>query len=147
MMYYDDLPVGERVVPGPITLSAAEVIAFARRYDPQPFHLSDAGARDTYFGRLAASGWQTFTVILDLLQNGRDEPLACLGAVGFEDLRWRRPVYPDDRLWADIKATARRDGPPAAGYGDVDFAIEVRNQDEIVVMSIARITLRLRCRA
>ena len=92
MIHYEDLNVNDSVDLGPTSPSAEEVVAFAERYDPQPFHLSDEGAKNTYFGKLAASGWHTAALTMKLMMTGRDEPLASLGSPGFENLRWLKPV-------------------------------------------------------
>ncbi len=59
MIYFEDMEPGQQTACGPLAVSADDIIRFARKYDPQPFHLSDEGAKDTYFGTLAASGWHT----------------------------------------------------------------------------------------
>lgn len=141
MIHYEDLPVGDHRLLGPTTVSADEIVAFARRYDPQPFHLGDAGARDTYFGSLAASGWHTAALTMKLLMTGRSEPLASLGSPGFEDLRWRRPVYPGDRLWVAVTVTDKRQSKSRPEMGLVHFAVETRNQDDRVVMSYRTVSL------
>lgn len=135
MIHYEDLSVGDSVVLGPTSASAEEMIAFARRYDPQPFHLSDEGAAHTYFGRLAASGWHTASLTMRLMMTGRDEPLASLGSPGFENLRWRKPVYPDDQLSAQVTVAGKRLSESRPEMGLVQFEVETRNQDDVVVMS------------
>ena len=136
MIHYEDLYVGDTVELGPTSASADEMIAFAKRYDPQPFHLSDEGAAKTYFGRLAASGWHTAALTMRLMMTGRDEPLASLGSPGFETLRWRKPVYPDDQLTAQVTVASKRLSESRPEMGLVQFEVETRNQDDVVVMSL-----------
>ena len=136
MIHYEDLYVGDTVELGPTSASADEMIAFAKRYDPQPFHLSDEGAAKTYFGRLAASGWHTAALTMRLMMTGRDEPLASLGSPGFENLRWRKPVYPDDQLTAQVTVASKRLSESRPEMGLVQFEVETRNQDDVVVMSL-----------
>ena len=69
-LYLDDLEVGQRFVSGTHTLAAAEMIRFAAEYDPQPFHLDDAAARETLFGGLVASGWHTAVTMMRLIVDG-----------------------------------------------------------------------------
>ncbi|MES1939847.1 acyl dehydratase [Salinisphaera sp. T5B8] len=135
MIHYEDLAVGDTVELGPTSASANEMIAFAKRYDPQPFHLSDEGAANTYFGRLAASGWHTAALTMRLMMTGRDDPLASLGSPGFENLRWRKPVYPDDQLIAQVRVASKRVSESRPEMGLVQFEVETRNQDDVVVMS------------
>lgn len=144
MIHYEDLGVGATVELGPTSASAEEMIAFAKRYDPQPFHLSDAGAANTYFGRLAASGWHTAALTMRLMMTGRDEPLASLGSPGFEDLRWRKPVYPDDQLTARVTVASKRLSESRPEMGLVKFEVETRNQDDVVVMSFVSTSMMAR---
>ena len=144
MIHYEDLAVGDTVELGPTSANAEEMIAFAKRYDPQPFHLSDAGAANTYFGRLAASGWHTAALTMRLMMTGRDEPLASLGSPGFEDLRWRKPVYPDDQLNARVTVASKRLSKSRPEMGLVKFEVETRNQDDVVVMSFVSTSMMAR---
>jgi acyl dehydratase len=144
MIHYEDLTVGDTVELGPTSASAEEMIAFAKRYDPQPFHLSDEGAADTYFGRLAASGWHTAALTMRLMMTGRDEPLASLGSPGFENLRWRKPVYPDDQLTARVTVASKRLSESRPEMGLVQFEVETRNQDDVVVMSFVSTSMMAR---
>jgi len=98
MIHYEDLKPDLHETHGSTTVTAAAITRFAERYDPQPFHLSDADARNTPFGALAASGWHTTALTLQLFTGQRREPLASLGSPGFDDLRWPRPVLASDTL-------------------------------------------------
>lgn len=144
MIHYEDLSVGDTVALGPTSASAEEMIDFATRYDPQAFHLSDEGAKGTYFGRLAASGWHTASLTMRLMMTGRDEPLASLGSPGFENLRWRKPVYPDDQLTAHVTVADKRRSESRPEMGLVQFEVETRNQDDVVVMSFVSTSMMAR---
>ncbi len=75
------------------------MLEFARKYDPQPFHLSDEEAAKTHFGRLAASGWHTAAMTMAVIaRHVVDQQQAGLGSPGIDDLRWKKPVYPGDTL-------------------------------------------------
>src|SRR4051794_4032622 len=93
----DDLTVGQRFVSGTHRVDAEEIMAFAREFDPQPFHLDEATAKDTLFGGLAASGWHTAAMTMRLLVDA-GLPLAggIIGAGG--ELAWPQPTRPDDIL-------------------------------------------------
>jgi acyl dehydratase len=141
MIYFETIQNGESPTLGPVSASAEQVIDFARRYDPQPFHLSDAGARDTIFGSLAASGWHTAAMALQLLLTGGGQPLAHCGVTAIENLRWRRPVYPDDALYATAEvASVQADESSVAGT--VAFELGLRNQNDVQVFC-ARVTVRI----
>ena len=108
MLYLDDIVVGERARCGPYEVTRDEVVDFARRYDPQPFHLDEAAAAaNPLFGRLSASGGHSFAMALALLaRHQRETGLSpsILGGIGIDELRWLKPVYPGDML--DIVAEA-----------------------------------------
>lgn len=106
---FEDIAIGEELVLGSHTFTADEIISFAKKFDPQPFHLSEEAAAKSQFGRLCASGWHTAAVFMRLsvdkakalreaaLQRG--EAVAARGpSPGFEDLRWLRPVYAGDTI-------------------------------------------------
>ncbi len=99
MKYLEDLSVGDKRRFGAYQVTREEVLEFAGKYDPQPFHLSDEAAAKTHFGRLAASGWHTCAMTMAMLvEEGRRDPGAGLGSPGVDELRWLKPVYPGDTL-------------------------------------------------
>ena len=104
MIYFEDLTVGDEVTYGTYEVTRDEVIEFARKYDPQPFHLSDEEAAKTHFGRIAASGWHTCAMTMAVIARYVvAHEHQGLGAPGIDELRWRKPVYPGDTL--TVKAT------------------------------------------
>ena len=99
MIYFEDLEVGRETVFGHYDVTREEVLDFARKYDPQPFHLSDEAAAKTYFGRLSASGWHTCAMTMAVIaRHVVEEEQAGLGSPGIDELRWLKPVYPGDTL-------------------------------------------------
>lgn len=96
MLYLDDIQVGHAFVTGSITVTADDIRAFARQFDPQPFHLDEASASDSLFGGLAASGWHTAALTMRLLVDGFPLAKGVIGAGG--DLAWPRPTRPGDTL-------------------------------------------------
>jgi acyl dehydratase len=112
-LYLDDLTIGQRFVSGTHTMDAAEIQQFAARYDPQPFHLDDAAARNSLFGGLVASGWHTAGTTMRLIVNG-GLPIAggILGTGG--ELLWTKPVRPGDTLHVEcevLEVTPSRSKP------------------------------------
>ena len=101
-LYLDDLTVGQRFVSGTHTMDAGEITRFAADYDPQPFHMDDAAARDTLFGGLVASGWHTAVTMMRLIVNG-GLPIAggIIGTGG--ELLWTNPVRPGDTLHVECE--------------------------------------------
>jgi acyl dehydratase len=107
--FFEDIAVGDRIELGCHTFTADDIKSFARRYDPQPFHVDEAAAARTHFGALVASGWQTAAIWMRLMvehhrreadaMRARGEPVAELGpSPGFRDLKWLKPVYVGDTV-------------------------------------------------
>lgn len=99
-MYLDDFVVGARYEAGPITVDKDEVIAFAKRYDPQPFHTDPEAAKTTLFAGLAASGWMTGSLTMRMLIESGNIPTGGLIAREVEKIEWPRPTRPGDTLRA-----------------------------------------------
>lgn len=137
MKYFEDVVVGERAAFGAYHVTREEVLAFARQYDPQPFHLSDEGAAGTHFGRLCASGWHTGAMAMRMLVDQmQTDPRASLGSPGLEDLRWVRPVYPGDTLKLETEVLAKRRSQSRNDLGLVQSRTSVLNQRGEVVMTM-----------
>lgn len=126
--YWEDLPVGTRLEIGQTTVDRDEVLAFARRYDPQPFHLDDDAAAQSLFGRLAASGWHTCAMAMGLMVRGFLNRAASLGSPGLEGLKWLKPVYPGDTLTLYQRITESRPLQSRPGVGLARTQWEMFNQ-------------------
>jgi acyl dehydratase len=96
LRYFEDIHVGQRFRSGTATVTAEDIKTFARQFDPQPFHLDEAAAKDTFFGGLAASGWHTAAVVMRLTVESDLRPAWGTIGAGVENLRWPRPVRPGD---------------------------------------------------
>lgn len=96
--YLEDFAVGQSFGSGRSRVEADRIKAFAAEFDPQPFHLDEQAARDTFFGGLAASGWHTAALTMRLLVESELRPAGGIIGLGFEELRWPRPVRPGDEL-------------------------------------------------
>jgi acyl dehydratase len=142
MRYFEDLVVGEETEFGSYAVTREEVIAFAGKYDPQPFHLSDEAAAKTHFGRLAASGWHTAAMTMGVIARYVvEDEQAGLGSPGIDELRWLKPVYPGDTLHVRGKVL---DCTPSRSRPDIgSFRTEttVTNQDGVPVMRFTSIVL------
>jgi acyl dehydratase len=96
---FEDFAVGEVMPLGPHTMALDEMVAFARRWDPQPFHLDPEAARASIYGGLIASGWHTCAVLMRLsVEAHRRMDAAGAGSPGIESCRWLKPVRPGDTL-------------------------------------------------
>jgi len=145
MIYFDDLQVGQETEFGHYDVTREEVLAFARKYDPQPFHLSDEAAAKTHFGRLAASGWHTCAMTMAVIvRKITEQKQAGLGSPGVDELRWLKPVYPGDRLTVRgtiVETTPSRSKPE---IGTIRTQTVVTNQDDVPVMRFISIVMMLR---
>ena len=143
--YFEDYPIGAIFDCGSIAVDQAEMIAFARRYDPQYFHTDPNAAKESAFGGLIASGWQTAALTMRLLVEGYLSSVASLGSPGIDELRWTRPVRPGDVLHVKVNVLDAKLSRTKPDRGIVRSLIEVSNQSGESVMSFKAINL-LRCR-
>ena len=139
MLYFEDMEVGLKRSFGRYEVTLDEVLEFARKYDPQPFHLSDEAAAETHFGRLAASGWHTCAMTMSMLvAHMKDHPQASLGAAGIDELRWLKPVYPGDMLRCETEVLEVRASRSKPDMGSTKSRMTVFNQhDEPVLRFVA----------
>lgn len=136
MRYFEDLVVGEKASFGRYQVTREEVIEFARKYDPQPFHLSDEAAANTHFGRLSASGWHTTAMTMSMLvEQFQANPQAGLGAAGIDELRWLKPVHPGDTLRCETELLEKRESRSRPEMGSTKSRMTVFNQDDVAVMT------------
>jgi acyl dehydratase len=142
MIYFEDLEVGAETYYGSYEVTRDEVLDFARKFDPQPFHLSDEEAAKTHFGRLAASGWHTAAMTMAVIARHvvADEQ-AGLGSPGIDELRWTRPVYPDDTLHVRGTIVDKTPSRSRPDIGSFRTHTTVTNQDGVPVMSFTSIVL------
>jgi len=134
--YWEDFAVGDVVEIGPVTVSAAEIVEFASRFDPQPFHLDDDAGRATPFGGLIASGWHTTALFMGMFVRAVLLDSASLGSPGVDEIRWRAPVRPGDTLTGRSTVTDVQPSSTSPQRGTVFTANEVFNQDGTLVLSL-----------
>ena len=145
MIYFEDLVVGSEREFGTYDVTRDEVLDFARKYDPQPFHLSDEAAAKTHFGRLAASGWHTAAMTMAVIaRKVIEEDQAGLGSPGIDELRWLKPVYPGDTLTVKGRIVEKTPSRSKPEIGSFRTETEVTNQDGIPVMRFTSIVLMRR---
>ena len=142
MIYFEDLVVGAQTEFGSYEVTREEVLEFARKYDPQPFHLSDEEAAKTHFGRIAASGWHTAAMTMAVIaRRVVDQQQAGLGSPGIDELRWKKPVYPGDTLYVRgeiLEKTPSRSKPEIGSFRTKTL---VTNQTGEIVMTFISIVL------
>jgi acyl dehydratase len=142
MIHFEDLVVGAARDFGSYHVTREEVIDFARKYDPQPFHLSDEAAAKTHFGRIAASGWHTAAMTMAVIARAVvDEEQAGLGSPGIDELRWLKPVYPGDTLHVRGEILEKTPSRSKPEIGSFRTRTTVTNQDGVPVMTFVSIVL------
>lgn len=137
MLYYEDIEVGAKQAFGQYEVTREEVVDFAARFDPQPFHLDDAAAAKTYFGRLSASGWHTCAMTMRMLvENMSVVEQAGMGSPGVDQLRWVRPVYPGDALRCETEVLEKRRSKSRTEMGLFKTRVRTFNQDGDMVLEM-----------
>ena len=137
MIHFEDMEVGHRQSFGRYEVTREEVVAFATSFDPQPFHLSDEAAAQTYFGRLSASGWHTCAMTMRMLvENMSVVEQAGLGSPGVDNLRWVKPVYPGDVLRCETEVVEKRRSRSRPDMGLFKTRCRVFNQDDELVLEM-----------
>ena len=137
MRYYEDVVVGEVARFGNKEVTREEVVDFAGKYDPQPFHLDDAAAAKTYFGRLSASGWHSAAMAMRMMVDHMSQhQQASLGSPGIDELRWLKPVYPGDTLRCEMEVLDKRRSEKRPEMGIMQSKLTVFNQHDDPVMTM-----------
>lgn len=137
MRYYEDVVAGAVERFGNKEVTREEVVDFASKYDPQPFHLDDAAAAQTYFGRLSASGWHTAAMAMRMMVDHMSEHgQASLGSPGIDELRWLKPVYPGDTLRCEMTVLEKRRSEKRPEMGILQSKLTVFNQQDEPVMTM-----------
>ena len=140
-LYLEDVFVGQRFVTGTYTLTAEAIKAFARDYDPQPFHTDEETAKDTFFCGLAASGWHTAAITMRL-QADSGPPIAggMIGAGG--EISWPRPTRPGDTLRVESEITEVKPSKSRPERGFITLKSETKNQkDEVVQLLVVKLLI------
>ena len=135
MRYWEDIKEGEVFELGSRTLDKERMVAFAREFDPQPFHTDEKAAEASIWGGLIASGWLTGSVLMRIFYDGYLKDTAGLGSPGIDELRWLKPVRPGDTLTVRLtvlETVASRSKPDR---GIVRSLMEVLNQHGEIVMT------------
>jgi acyl dehydratase len=139
--YFEDYLVGSVHEFGSIAVEQDEVIAFAKRFDPQVFHTDPESAKKTIFNGLIASGWHTAGLMMRLFVDHFLSKVASLGSPGVDELRWNKPVRPGDKLYVRVTVLEARRSRSKPDRGIVHSFIEVMNQNRDVVMSMKAVNI------
>src|SRR5438552_16506889 len=136
MRYWDDLRVCDVVDLGPVEVTQREIVEFAERYDPQPFHIDPEAAQQSPFGGLIASGWHTTALWMGMFVRGFLNDLAGVGGAGVESLRFLAPVRPGDRLSSRVTIAELTPSSKGLPRGSITSDVEVMNQRGEIVLSM-----------
>jgi acyl dehydratase len=136
LLYWEDFQPGDALETGSHTFSEDEIIAFARQFDPQPFHIDPAAARNSSFGGLIASGWHTCAIAMRLMVDRYVGRSASLGSPGLDNIRWLAPVRAGDTITYRRRITAARPSASKPGVGLVHSRWEALNQRGETVMTM-----------
>ena len=143
--WFEDYVPGAVHDLGSVVLDEEEVIAFARQFDPQPFHLDKERAEKSAFGGLIASGWHTASMVMRLIVDHYLSEISSEGSPGIDELRWLRPVHPGDELSVRVTILDARRSRSRPERGIVRSQIETLNQAGEIVMHLTS-TVFIRCR-
>ena len=136
-IFFEDIVVGQTDAFGSYDVTKDEVIEFASKYDPQPFHLNEEFAKQSVFGGLCASGWHTGSMMMRMMvDHMMDQGLAGLGSPGVDHIGWKKPVFPGDTLSLESEIIDKRDSKSRPTLGLVKSRYKVLNQDGDVVMTM-----------
>jgi acyl dehydratase len=144
-LYFEDYVPGSVYEFGSIPVEEKDMLAFAKRYDPQPFHLNPGKAKDGPFGGLVASGWQTAAITMRLLVDHFLSKVASMGSPGSGPIQFLKPVRPGDELSIRVKILEARRSRSKPDRGIIRIFIETMNQHDQVVMTREGIAI-VRCR-
>ncbi len=143
--YFEDYVEGSTFEYGKISLTADEIMEFARRYDPQPIHVDPEYAARGPFAGLIASGWHTAGVMMRLLADQFISHVASMASPGVDEIRWLIPVRPGDTLSIRVTVLETRRSRSKSDRGIVRSLVEVLNQNKEVVMSLKPVSM-VKCR-
>lgn len=135
-LYWEDFSVGQVMAFGAMPVTREAVLAFAQQFDPQPFHLDEAAAKESLFGGLCASGWHTCAMAMRMMCDGYLLQSSSLGSPGIENLRWLKPVFPGDTLQMRAEVTEARPMASRPTVGLVRLNWTVLNQHEQAVLTM-----------
>lgn len=138
-VYFEDIAVGDKTVFGEKKVTLEEILKFARKYDPQPFHVDEKAAGESIYGGLIASGWHTGGLLMRMMVDNMVDQRTGLGSPGFDDLRWILPVRPGDFLRFESTVIETRKSSSRPDMGIIRAQVFLFNQNDEKVLSVKTI--------
>jgi acyl dehydratase len=133
---YEDYEVGSAVQLGAHTFTREEIVGFAERYDPQPFHVSEEGGEASHFGGLVASGWNTCSAMMGILVRELLSDSTSMGSPGLDNIRWLKPVRVGDTVRLTVRVLDKRVSASKPDRGIVSTRWEAHNQHGELVLTV-----------
>jgi len=143
--YFEDLDVGENHKFGGRTVTKPEILTFAEKYDPQPFHLDEEAAESSIFGELVASGWHTVCLFNRMLVDGFIRETANLGGRGVDDLQWHRPLKPETTVYGRVEVLSKVPSDRHEDRGYVKYRFTALDHQDRELLSMTADLLVGRC--
>jgi acyl dehydratase len=141
LVHFEDVRVGQAHRFGHYEVTREEIIEYARQFDPQPFHVDEEAAKRSMFGGLIASGWHTGAMFIRMICEHAIPASATTGALGFDDLKWLRPVRPGDVLSVESLVREKIESRSRHDVGTVKIESRVLNQHDQPVMTLTSLVL------
>jgi acyl dehydratase len=141
ILYFEEAEVGKLRTAGPYLVSRNEIIEFAQKYDPQPFHINEEAAARSVFAGLTASAAHTFAILISLLSKAQPYSLRVLAGLGWDELRLPIPVRPGDELELEVAILEKRESKSNSDRGVVRNQIHLRNQKREIVLQCVNTVL------
>ena len=141
LIYFEDVQVGETHRFGRYEVTREEILEYARQFDPQPFHVDETAAKQSMFGGLIASGWHTGAMLIRMLNDHAIPGAATTGALGFDDLKWLKPVRPGDILSVETVVREKTESRSRPDIGVVKIESRVHDQRGEMKMTLVSLVL------
>lgn len=136
MLYFEDFESGMTAELGGRAVTKDEIVAFAREFDPQPFHVDEEAAKRSPYGGIIASGWHTCALVQQLVVQGFVNGSASLGSPGVDEIRWLKPVRPGDTLALRFEVTETIPSRSRQDRGTIKVSYTLTNQRGEVVLTM-----------
>lgn len=134
-LYFEDFYVGRRFVSRGVTMTESEILDFALKFDPQPFHIDAVAAAKSPYGGLIASGFHTMAAAFRMVVQQNVFTACSMGSPGMDELRWLKPVYPGDTLHVEFEVASADPSKSRPDRGRIRMAYTVKNQKDEAVMT------------
>lgn len=137
-LYFEDFTPGQKIEHGPRLVTREEILAFAAQYDPQPMHLDEEAGRKSMLGGLGASGWHTSSIMMRMICDSFLLDSTSMGAGGVEEVKWQKPVRPDDKLTlrTTILQSRRSRSRPEMGIVRLQYELFNQHGDRVMIMVV-----------